>query len=165
MLELGYAAKKLGWENIICIYNTAFGEIDHLPFDLEHRRPMIYSLSQGEEKSAIKDSLKKRLISAIVAIHDFGVPKLKRELISIFDKINPIIIKAVKEGHKQFAIHINTIHLTELYRLQENKHFSELIQMVSNGNILSNNTNSTGGVNDIGPGQLEGYVVTFKGDW
>lgn len=25
LIELGYAAKALGWENIVCVFNTAFG--------------------------------------------------------------------------------------------------------------------------------------------
>jgi hypothetical protein len=38
LLELGYAAKKLTWDNVICVFNTAFGKTEDLPFDLRLRR-------------------------------------------------------------------------------------------------------------------------------
>jgi len=33
-LELGYAARSVGWERIICVMNTAFGPAEELIFDL-----------------------------------------------------------------------------------------------------------------------------------
>lgn len=53
LIELGYAAKSLGWDRIICIFNKDFGSIDDLPFDLRFRRPLLYSLS-GQEKDNVK---------------------------------------------------------------------------------------------------------------
>src|SRR5262245_6229364 len=38
LLELGYAAKKLTWDNVICVFNTASGKLGELPFDLRLRR-------------------------------------------------------------------------------------------------------------------------------
>lgn len=37
LLELGYAAGVIGWENIICIANEDYGNANCMPFDLEHR--------------------------------------------------------------------------------------------------------------------------------
>lgn len=34
LLELGYAAKSIGWDRIICIYNSDLGSYDDLSFDL-----------------------------------------------------------------------------------------------------------------------------------
>ena len=39
LLELGYASKVLGWDEIICLFNTSYGKIEELPFDLRFRRP------------------------------------------------------------------------------------------------------------------------------
>ena len=58
LLELGYAAHVLGWENVICIINTDFGDIDDLPFDIAHRRLTPYSLKEkgkAEVKKEIRD--------------------------------------------------------------------------------------------------------------
>ena len=60
LIELGYAAKVLGWDKIICIFNTDFGSFDDLPFDIKFRRPLTYSL-----EGKIKNDEKKRIIQAI----------------------------------------------------------------------------------------------------
>lgn len=44
LLELGYAAATLGWDRIVCIYNTNYSELDALPFDLRQYRITDYSL-------------------------------------------------------------------------------------------------------------------------
>jgi hypothetical protein len=42
LLELGYAVHKLGWERVICLFNTDFGKLSDLPFDLRNRRIITY---------------------------------------------------------------------------------------------------------------------------
>lgn len=55
LIELGYALKAIGWERIICIYNTDYGKIEDLPFDLRQRRPLAYSLSNKIKSKVIED--------------------------------------------------------------------------------------------------------------
>lgn len=58
MLELGYAASVVGWDNVICIIDADYGSPDELPFDLAHRRLTPYSLkdkSKAEVKKYIRD--------------------------------------------------------------------------------------------------------------
>lgn len=62
LLELGYAAHVIGWENIICIVNTDYGEPNDLPFDISHRRLTTYSL-----KSMKKEEVK-RYIREIIQV-------------------------------------------------------------------------------------------------
>jgi hypothetical protein len=58
MVELGYAARCIGWERIICVMNTAFGPAEELIFDLRHRRwPICYKLV-GDEGEAIRSTKK-----------------------------------------------------------------------------------------------------------
>ena len=58
MLELGYAARCIGWERIVCVMNTAFGPAEELLFDLRHRRwPICYKL-QGEDGQEIRSTRK-----------------------------------------------------------------------------------------------------------
>ncbi|OHT45657.1 hypothetical protein [Flavobacterium tructae] len=165
LIELGYAAKALGWENVICIYNTAFGAIEDLPFDIKQRRILTYSLSEGEDKNSTKKTLENSLKSSINRILDAGEPKLKRELSTIFNDINPDIIQLVKTGKKAISINVNFLHTSELHKHIRNKHFKKVIEMTPNRNTLGNNTCYNGGLNDIGPGQLDGYDFTFKGEW
>lgn len=52
LLELGYAAKKLTWDNVICVFNTAFGKTEELPFDLRFRRMALYSVTEEQVSKA-----------------------------------------------------------------------------------------------------------------
>jgi hypothetical protein len=54
LLELGYAAAVVGWENVICILNTDYGAEKELPFDLSHRRLTPYSLTSTDKKAVRK---------------------------------------------------------------------------------------------------------------
>lgn len=63
LFELGYATKHLGWENIICIFNTDYGSIEDLPFDIRNRRILTYSLKENK-----KSEERKKLIKVFVNI-------------------------------------------------------------------------------------------------
>lgn len=54
LIELGYAAKKLGWNNIICLFNKEFADVEDLPFDIRSRKPIIYDTSQGNSQAKQK---------------------------------------------------------------------------------------------------------------
>lgn len=56
LLELGYAARSLGWNRIICFINSEYGAHEDLPFDLRTRRIMPYSVV-GIEKSKAKKTM------------------------------------------------------------------------------------------------------------
>jgi len=43
LIELGYAAKTMGWDKIICIFNNKYGTINDLPFDIRNRKILIYN--------------------------------------------------------------------------------------------------------------------------
>ncbi|MED2968010.1 hypothetical protein P4251_07275, partial [Bacillus subtilis] len=49
LIELGYASKVLGWDKIICIFNTDYGNLNDLPFDLRSRRILTYSLKDHQK--------------------------------------------------------------------------------------------------------------------
>lgn len=55
MIELGYAIKSLGWDRIILLYDKDFGEVEELPFDINHRRITSFSLGNCEEKARMRD--------------------------------------------------------------------------------------------------------------
>ena len=49
-IELGYAAAKLSWENVVCIFNRKYGDIEELPFDIRQRRIASFELAPGDER-------------------------------------------------------------------------------------------------------------------
>lgn len=58
LIELGYAAARIGWENIICVFNLSFGsKVEDLPFDIRSRRILAYSLAEGESKAKAREQL------------------------------------------------------------------------------------------------------------
>lgn len=54
LLELGYASKVLGWDKIICLFNTSYGRIEELPFNLRFRRPFAYSIDKANKNKSRK---------------------------------------------------------------------------------------------------------------
>lgn len=64
LIELGYAAKVLGWDRIICLFNTDYGSFNDLPFDVKFRRPLCYSLTDKnklEVKKQIAEVIKNNI--------------------------------------------------------------------------------------------------------
>lgn len=55
LVELGYAVRTIGWENIICVFNTKYGNPEDLPFDIRNRRLLLYN--SDEEKSLLINDL------------------------------------------------------------------------------------------------------------
>ena len=55
LIELGYAIKVLGWDRIVLLYDKDFGEIEELPFDINHRRITSFSLNGEEDKAKMRD--------------------------------------------------------------------------------------------------------------
>jgi hypothetical protein len=84
LIELGYAAAKLGWERIICVINDHYGNPELLPFDLRHRRwPIAYTALPSisvDEKSKTRDNLSREIEKAIRDVVQSGL---------ITSKINP----------------------------------------------------------------------------
>ena len=117
LIELGYAARVLGWERVFCIYNTDYGSLEDLPFDLRQRRPIQYSLN-GKNKSEIRDSIAQILSDSIIKIHENG---------GLFDKIDDYIKQKVDTEILTIAGHLGKM----LFGYQ-GKSAPELLQLVTN---------------------------------
>jgi len=69
LLELGYALKTLGWENVIMVMNTAFGKPELLPFDLKMRRVITYNMPEvSEDRATERKKLQQTLEIALRSI-------------------------------------------------------------------------------------------------
>lgn len=86
LVELGFGASSVGWENIICIFNESFGRIEELPFDLRQRRPLVYKLCGFSTKNE-KDNIRNKLIS---------------DLVYILENLNPESLEAKRIIEKEF---------------------------------------------------------------
>jgi hypothetical protein len=65
LVELGYAAKALGWERIVMVMNTANGTPESLPFDLRSRRVLGYEFSEALCNSNDKVNRRRMLESSL----------------------------------------------------------------------------------------------------
>ncbi len=69
LIELGYALKVLGLHRIIMVMNTAFGQIDQLPFDLRLKRVVTFNMPlKVEERAPERKRLQAILEEALRAI-------------------------------------------------------------------------------------------------
>ena len=76
LIELGYALKALGHERIILVFNTAFGKVEKLPFDLRMHRTLTYECAESvTDRSEIKKSLNKDIKSALLVGFSHVTPK------------------------------------------------------------------------------------------
>ena len=84
-VELGYAASCLDWNRVICVFNSAFGKVEDLPFDLRARRIVQYELPVGADKAEQRKSLVGRLragIQSILHAPDREAQEAKQEFLS-----------------------------------------------------------------------------------
>lgn len=71
LLELGYAASTLGWDRVICVYNSDYSEMDALPFDLRQHRITSYSL-HGKKREEVQKSVIDAFSATIKGLIDSG---------------------------------------------------------------------------------------------
>lgn len=100
MIELGYTIKSLGWEHIVLLYNSDYGDVEELPFDINHQRMTAFSF-QNEEKVDARN----RIIGSISATIE--LLKAKGELhggkpvvINARKKLAALLIKAMQEVYE-----------------------------------------------------------------
>lgn len=73
MVELGYAARSLGWNRIVCVFNAAGIRPEHLPFDIRHRRLTQYHCGDvGCAKQAAKALAETLVIALRSVIQEIG---------------------------------------------------------------------------------------------
>jgi hypothetical protein len=157
LTELGWAAARKSWDSILCVFNLCTGDPQALPFDLRSRRVITYSLNEGEDKAAARKELIGKFASNITSIVQGNVPRLAKQIIDLLRAINPVILTHIRDGVRRMSINVSVKNELVLQELMQSPHFSELVNVRSNMCFLGNNTCGNGGINDVGPGTLNGY--------
>jgi hypothetical protein len=103
LLELGYAARTLGWERIICICNIDFGDLNELPFDLRNRRIIKYSLT-GKDKNIVKNDLSSEIYNSIMQMYQQGI---------LIDKVSNFLKKDIDTEILTILNHFINIFISE----------------------------------------------------
>jgi hypothetical protein len=101
LIELGYAAARIGWERVICVMNEAYGEPKELPFDIQHRRwPIRYKLNDSadtEKVNEVREALSQNIELAIRSALQSGIltttvnPKDHRVAIKLSNALNGFV--------------------------------------------------------------------------
>lgn len=116
LTELGYAANVLGWENIITLFNSNHGKVEELPFDIRHRRHIVFDALPNSDNSKSKKILIKDLTSAINPIIEKET--IKESILNHFKlKIDGIIFKICSAIYYLLYGYKKTFFLDELFSL------------------------------------------------
>ncbi|MPS72807.1 MAG: hypothetical protein E2590_06575 [Chryseobacterium sp.] len=78
LIELGYASSVIGWEKIISVFNIEYGKIEELPFDIRHRKPLLYS-NENNNLDKILESNIHNIIENYISDKKYYI-ELKREI-------------------------------------------------------------------------------------
>ncbi|SHM37016.1 TIR domain-containing protein [Myroides odoratimimus] len=115
IFELGYAIKSLGWERIICIVNQEFGLSEDMPFDIKHRRNLVYNLitkDKKNEKRKIVDAIKSNIniLKERGLLHneldDYFKRDIDTEFITICNHLRKIIFE---KNDRNLLIDVNNL--------------------------------------------------------
>lgn len=76
LFELGYALKALGDERLILVFNTEYGKVEQLPFDLRMRRTLTYKMDvemadRASERNDLQAKLENALRDALAGAKNF----------------------------------------------------------------------------------------------
>ncbi|HEX9058820.1 MAG TPA: hypothetical protein VF941_01430, partial [Clostridia bacterium] len=101
LVELGYAAKTIGWEKIICFFNIKYGCLDDIPFDINHRRIFHYNSDTKNEKQSVAKGLSeaiKLMYSRGLLFNplkDYMKGKIDYGILSILKQINCMVYRTI----------------------------------------------------------------------
>ena len=103
LIELGYAIKALGWERIVLVHNLDTGDVEQLPFDMNHQRVVAYSLRE-ETKAKARDNIIKCVSMTLEILKEKrmlhgGQPDILRAC----QELESIIGEGMKSVHKYFV--------------------------------------------------------------
>ncbi len=116
LVELGYALGVKGSKALVLVFNTNYGKVENLPFDLKMRRILTYSAAEDEvNRSTAKIGLVRDLKAALLTgFASVKIPVIETPIVDIIRQ-NP----ADKIIH--LRKHLSTV-LTELDSLQPTMH-------------------------------------------
>ena len=108
LVELGYALKSLRSERLVLVFNTAFGDVSELPFDLRFKRVLTYHMSEATEQNTIRSSLASALSGALKAIFKHLEQTSEGNKNSVYlTSLNQTLIKIILFGEESRYREIN----------------------------------------------------------
>ena len=124
LFELGYAVKCLGWDRVICVFNSDFGDVSELPFDLRNRRILTYETSNiSETRKKLADIFKQIIdknyytLEQVQEVSDFYSIKIYSCFINIISKIIKVLYGSETVCSFEAITNVLNMTPTEINRL------------------------------------------------
>ena len=124
LFELGYAVKCLGWDRVICVFNSDFGDVSELPFDLRNRRILTYETSNiSETRKKLADIFKQIIdknyytLEQIQEVSDFYSIKIYSCFINIISRIIKVLYGSETVCSFEAITNVLNMTPTEISRL------------------------------------------------
>jgi hypothetical protein len=160
MIEMGYAAGRMGWGRVIGVMNEAYGTRDELPFDVKSKRhPVDYKLApnkmdraeaEAKVKQALSDDLKTAIQCCIDAEHRAVIDALGRMDILCFI----VCTKFCKKPFFPDIIHLSQEEAQELMSIIDIPGFRLAIQRLIDIRMLRS---------EVHDNQQYAYHWTYRG--
>ena len=124
LFELGYAVKCLGWDRVICVFNSDFGDVSELPFDLRNRRILTYETSNiSETRKKLADIFKQIIdknyytLEQVQEVSDFYSIKIYSCFINIISRIIKVLYGSETVCSFEAITNVLNMTPTEINRL------------------------------------------------
>ena len=124
LFELGYAVNCLGWDRVICVFNSDFGDVSELPFDLRNRRILTYETSNiSETRKKLADIFKQIIdknyytLEQVQEVSDFYSIKIYSCFINIISRIIKVLYGSETVCSFEAITNVLNMTPTEINRL------------------------------------------------
>lgn len=121
LIELGYALKCLGYERIILIFNTAYGTLDDLPFDLKGKRTMLYHSAEiaenrGVDRKSLEQQLDGAIRTALAAVSAESPVADSSPAVKLIEDHAPARITMLKRELKEILVNLDSLAPPTLHK-------------------------------------------------
>ncbi len=143
LLELGYAVSKLGWDRVICLFDSNTGKIEDLPFDLRQKRVTAFNPQNGKsEERRISDILTLNIKDLFISgklfnpLNDYMKGRIDKNLLDICKQISNMLFGTVSMN--EGLLHVKDFMQMELSKISDRLDCAEFP-----GFLIFNNYNQT----------------------
>ena len=101
LIELGFAINVLGWDRIICFFDTNTGKIENLPFDIRQKRVLAYNPFQENEEKKIVSILNENILALYSQgklanpLNDYMKGRIDKCILDISKKLSNLLFETV----------------------------------------------------------------------
>jgi hypothetical protein len=115
LIELGYAIKTLGWDRIICLFDKDSGNIEDLPFNINHNRITPYKYDKsGNDVTRIS----KIISDTVTQLHSNG---------SLFDPVEDYVKGKIDYVLLEILKNIDTVYFSSTLKKGELHKITDLL--------------------------------------